>query len=64
MKEKWTQTTIENKNLIENNSKLKGERQEAIRKLFKIDADDDMLHLNPYEIHQKMRSYEARYDLM
>ena len=64
MKEKYSKVTDENSKLVEDNNKLKGERQEAVRKLFKIDADDDMIHLNPYEIHQKMRTYEARYDSM
>ena len=42
--------------------KLENESKELKRKLFKFEADDDVINLDPYELHRKIRYYESQMD--
>lgn len=41
-----------------------GQNKEMARKLFKLDANDDIITLNPYEMHKKIRYYESKLEIM
>lgn len=46
------------------NWELKENIDEMHKKLFKFNKNKDICHLNPYEMHERTRYYESKYEEM
>jgi len=51
------------KNVKDQNEKYNTRINELKKQLYKFDKNDDISHLNPFEMHQKMRYYENMYEI-
>eukprot|EP00345_Euplotes_harpa_P016559 CAMPEP_0168355536 /NCGR_PEP_ID=MMETSP0213-20121227/24619_1 /TAXON_ID=151035 /ORGANISM="Euplotes harpa, Strain FSP1.4" /LENGTH=77 /DNA_ID=CAMNT_0008367785 /DNA_START=90 /DNA_END=323 /DNA_ORIENTATION=+ len=56
-KENAVKERLEAKTQLENTEK---ELAQVRKKLYKIEADEDIINLDPYEMHRKIRYYEAQ----
>jgi hypothetical protein len=59
---KYDEIIQSNKVLTIENAELKKERREFVHKIFQMEADNDIINLNPYEMHKKIRLYETKFE--
>lgn len=64
MQSKYTQIVSQKNTLCEENVKLKAENKDMSKKLFRMVADEDIITLDPYEMHKKTRYLESKLEFL
>lgn len=64
MQAKATQILTQNTKLCKEIEELKADKKSLSKKLFKIASDGDVITLDPYEMHKKIRLYESTIEVM
>jgi hypothetical protein len=62
MKKKYEETVVVNNTLTKRNEELKSQNDVMARQVFKMDANNDLINLDPYEMHRKIRFYQSQLD--